>query len=1040
MQEKSHFFCFFLAYVRKKHYLCSRLDLHAMKRILLLLTALPVATLLAMASPVSETAAMQTAQAFLSSRGKLVTSMTAAAGRRTNPETFEPYYVFNLSGDGGFVVVSGDDSVEPILGYADEGNIDLENLPDGLRYLLNSYAEEIKSQVADTAARTSVIRTSVAPLVQTRWNQNAPFNNNCPIIDQDSTRAATGCVATAMAQLMKYWNWPQSACQGIPGYAINNGVVGEMDSLPPTTFDWNNMLSIYDENSPEAANAAVATLMEYCGNSICMRYNRSSSSYAGAIGEALKMYYDYDEGVQFVRRKHYSYSEWVNLIYNELAAGRPLVYSSRTVSSGHSFICDGYDVDDYFHFNWGWSGKSDGYFRLANLNPREQGTGGSSTRDGYNITESALIGVQPSTQVSGKHYCLNMNGASSILNNNTQSLRFELTSFVPGTHTFDARLVLYNTDGSFYKNTFVWDSLTIQMAYGKYLYCNFTNYISPYRTPEQGGIADGTYLAKMYSRIRGSQEWLECSDWESQLVTLTITNGEVTMYTPHPDNNSPADVSFSVPGTPTAGVTQRVVAHVTGSEYDYCNDLVLFVNGQAMRGTMTDIPAGQTVDVVFTYTPQAEGLDTLQLYTDDDGNAPLGQEYVIAVAAAEAVTDTLTLNTVITLHNMADNKFYGGHIRATVRLENPSTRAVFAGNYTLRMYEKTPDRTSYLSFYTDNRTIIVPKDSFITFEYDVPDLVVGNKYLLRAYYKKGTMVDGQTTYEWLYTDAGYAYMVAGYELFAADGTSTLHPVAETLDCGNAACVDLRLMGNMETVTNFVPSSNPNSLYLLADTANIQQLAIVNTVQNGVADNIALTDGHAFYSPIRFTATNISYTRPSSAGLSTIYLPFDATFAGCQLYTFSDESSDKVFFEEVSELKGNTPYLITSQTNNSPLSFQGSNAEIEPSEVHSLSGNLYIFSGCTYLKELENVYMLNGNMFVLQENSPSYPFRAWFRPTLLSKEPMLPELLIGNPIFTAVSTLSEEPEKTMKFFLNGRFLIRKNGMLYDAFGNKVLLTN
>ena len=335
--------------------------------------------------------------------------------------TVSGLYVFNVADDEGFVIVSNDDRTFPVLGYSDSGSIDPDNMPANMRAWLQGYADEIAwmnehniqpaSQSSSRRTNRSV-KTAIDPLVKTHWDQGAPYNNLTPYyrkIDgnyyystsyQDGYKhCATGCVATAMAQVMKYHQWPTSPTTNISEYIWQGNTLGPLTST--ITFDWANMQNTYSGEYTEAQATAIATLMQYCGYSVKMDYGPQSGSITKNVADALKEYFDYKKGTtQYVSRSYYSYDNWVDLIYYEVAHNRPVVYGGASTGGGHEFVCDGYqytDETDFFHINWGWGGKSDNYFVLSALNPYEQGIGGSSTNDGFRYGQDAVIGIQPST-------------------------------------------------------------------------------------------------------------------------------------------------------------------------------------------------------------------------------------------------------------------------------------------------------------------------------------------------------------------------------------------------------------------------------------------------------------------------------------------------------------------------------------------------------------------------------------------------------------------------------------------------------------------
>ena len=374
------------------------------------------------ADNVTASQARQQAQAFLNSRIAAGNGPRHAPG--TTPQLMQEQmvsglYVFNVNNDGGFVIVSNDDVAVPILGYSDSGTLDPDNMPDNMRAWLQGYADEIawakehhiaKVDASSTPRINRALKAPIGPLLNTTWNQDEPYNNYTPYYGVSNgiyvysttggtgySHCATGCVATAMAQVMKYHKWPTEATAEIPSYKWKNKG-SNLSKLTPTTFNWGKMLNSYDGIYEQDEADAVATLMKYCGYSVQMNYGKESSSNTDMVASALKAYFDYNsETTKFVSRSFYTYANWIELIYHELANDRPVVYGGQSSGGGHEFVCDGYQGEDYFHINWGWGGTSDDYFKLSALNPYTQGIGGSSSNDGFHYGQDAVIGIQPST-------------------------------------------------------------------------------------------------------------------------------------------------------------------------------------------------------------------------------------------------------------------------------------------------------------------------------------------------------------------------------------------------------------------------------------------------------------------------------------------------------------------------------------------------------------------------------------------------------------------------------------------------------------------
>lgn len=305
-------------------------------------------------------------------------------------------YVINPASKGnGFLVVSADDIATPLLGYSDNGTFDPDNMPDNLRWWLSQYSEEISAAVSEGVETVPYYRASerkeIAPLVTTKWNQDAPFNNDCPLTTYNgqSVRSVTGCVATAMAQVIKYHNWPEKGI-GQNSYFWGNKTLSF--DYANTTFDWANMIDVYNASATEAQKAAVAELMYACGVSVNMSYSADASgAQSQYVPYAMREFFNFDKGVTTASRYSYSLAGWEDLIYNELATNGPVYYSGSNESVGHAFVCDGY-ANGYFHFNWGWGGLSDGYFRLNALDPETQGIGGSTS--GYNMRQAVIVGCK----------------------------------------------------------------------------------------------------------------------------------------------------------------------------------------------------------------------------------------------------------------------------------------------------------------------------------------------------------------------------------------------------------------------------------------------------------------------------------------------------------------------------------------------------------------------------------------------------------------------------------------------------------------------
>lgn len=331
----------------------------------------------------------------------------------------ESYYVFPNANSKGFTIVSGDDRLPEIVGYSRQGSYDENNLPEGFVSFMKAYqnlynkvnlgdAEALKNLAEIKAWRnkknaSAASTSAVAPLLgNIEWDQTSPYNNMCPRYDSVHV-AATGCVATAMAQVMAYYKYPKQLKADIPGYVNRwNGIPMEIPTITREegVYDWDNMLPKYNKeaNATQQQKDAVAKLMYHCGAAVQMNYGPESAAAVSAT--KLAKYFGYDADLMMdLNRSTFSLDKWMQIIDTELAAGRPVLYSGQASDGGHQFICDGKDGEGLYHINWGWSGSQNGYFDLSLLNPEKGGTGSGSSTEGYNRLCSMTIGIAPDNGV-----------------------------------------------------------------------------------------------------------------------------------------------------------------------------------------------------------------------------------------------------------------------------------------------------------------------------------------------------------------------------------------------------------------------------------------------------------------------------------------------------------------------------------------------------------------------------------------------------------------------------------------------------------------
>lgn len=340
---------------------------------------------------------------------------------RTTATQDPTLYVFNLGTDGGYVVTPADDRFPPLLGYGDNGIFNIDSISPAMKSFMEDYAREMEYAIANesdeskTTTQASPQWEPITPLLKSKWDQGNPYNLYSPpleIIDASGTLTGqtiptvTGCVATSMAQVMYYHKWPDV---GVGSHSYEWTTYSDVLSkqlkcdFSQMHFDWDNMLDTYSYDSKgnpawtDAQAKAVADLMYACGISVNMTYNMEQAGGSGAVSRqqsfALVDYFKYSKSIRYKYRDYCPSWEFEEIIYNNLKEGLPVLYNGRGTAGGHSFVCDGYGGDHYFHFNWGWSGVSDGYFYLARLSPSTLGIGGAA--GGFNSGQGISYNIRP---------------------------------------------------------------------------------------------------------------------------------------------------------------------------------------------------------------------------------------------------------------------------------------------------------------------------------------------------------------------------------------------------------------------------------------------------------------------------------------------------------------------------------------------------------------------------------------------------------------------------------------------------------------------
>lgn len=549
------------------------------------------------------------------------------------------FFVFNRGENlPGYVIVnSAPDAETSILGYSTSNTFDAEAIPDALRWWLSQYQA---SGVAKLPARAGASRHDVEPLVKTKWNQDTPFNNAIPRYASGYAPFVTGCTSTAMAQLMKFHNYPSRGI-GSNSYGVTYGAsktITYSADFGATNYDWANMLDDYSHGYTDAQANAVATLMYHAGVSEWTIYNWTENGGSSAddrhAAQGLINNFGYDKSMRRGVRKYYTDAEWDEIIYNELAEGRPLMYSGSSDAGGHTFVCDGYDAERHlFHINWGWGGYCDDYFALIGakaLTPNGTGIGGGAAGSSYTIDQTINYNIRPDqggkapiqvALLGGGELSTTAGGsaiASFSVNRAKSGADYQLYYTMSPQNdgfadaTFEFGVVLRNTiDGFIYGSTYgTADALPSGNYYvvskedqTPYIYnASFSTSVAPY---------NGTYEVLPGYRENASGPWQVMNyDRSMPVPTITITGGT---------DAQPVDLPFDISGTQVEVGKTLTISHnpyYTGTvTYTTSNPAVATVASDGTIigrgvGTVT-ITASSTADTHFKATTKAFTISVL---------------------------------------------------------------------------------------------------------------------------------------------------------------------------------------------------------------------------------------------------------------------------------------------------------------------------------------------------------------------------------------------------------------------------------------------
>ncbi|MCR5130270.1 MAG: C10 family peptidase [Prevotella sp.] len=700
-----------------------------------------------------------------------------------NNKTASPYYIFNASDGQGYVIVSGDERAREILGYSESGTLSEQTMPCGMKLLLDMYVQEIEAlNVADAAITQREVcsktpkkvaenRTNISAMLSCQWGQDSPYNGQCP--SSGYSRCIVGCAATATAQVMYYWGHQKGydlASTAIPAYTTRELGL-KCEELPATTFDWASM----KDNS--SSDAAAAKLCRYVGQALEMDYGTGSSEAWGSdIANVYRDYFGYDKHVRLVFRQDYDYNDYEQMMYDEMAAGRPVVITGSYIDDdgetwgGHSFVCDGYQASSgKYHINWGWDGSYDGYFALTALSGYYTST---STKGCFNIYMNSVMGIQP--PVEGHEYeeeesraaiaDMSLTGARSFSRENSEQ-DFEGITIFNGVYNHMQHNVELVAGLGVYDEAGKLLDVIAEAQLGRFdRYDGFGLEFTFGNLALGQGLKEGTYYIRSISKgTEDGDDWKLSTGAEHNYITATISETELTLQ-------PSVDLEItSVGKTGSSNWNSTYGATITNNGTEESRGLLYaFSSSKLVNVVQTDIAAGETKTVtlasssIVKITSDFDGhhvlwtnsssvpniaLTAQAVNADRDGCFP-GQTLVLDVSLANNGTSAYTTQVTVKLCKEGSSsaeatKTFPPNVASkstqTERLEfenlvynQPYTITLTSGSYTVEQGNMTTSqpRTFYVYTVTPVEKTVLLGDINEDGEVTIADVTALVNYLL----------------------------------------------------------------------------------------------------------------------------------------------------------------------------------------------------------------------------------------------------------------------------------------------------------------------
>ena len=702
-----------------------------MKKSLLTMFVSLFSIILAVAAPVDEQKARQLASDFLSNmsphgtrsgNSELTRAVTGVADGND-----AAIYVFNS--DNSFVIISADDRTPAVLGYSDHGVYDMKKAPDGLKAMLGWLQASVRNY-STTRGEVS-IHDAIKPLLTTKWNQHSPYNLFCPYDEVNDAPSVTGCVATAMAQIMKYHEWPSA-------------------------YDWSLMKDEYDSGDESAAAQEVAKVMKDAGESVYMKYSANGSfANADGISEAFRNTFGYSISTELVSRAYFTAQEWDELIYSNLENKMPVYYGGTAididdskgylqgVEAGHGFVVDGYDGKGLYHVNWGWGGLSDGFFLLSLLDPDNQGAGGTSGSEGYTIRASAIVGIKPVKPTEKAVTTRRLRASSfSVVDGQTTLSRSSssedfpsfktkigIGNFITGSEdgTFDVGLLLCKGNELL---SLLGSKSSEDFPKDKGFFFNLESKIGK-------GLSNGTYQLRAICRESGKEDWVFCQLATSCYVEAVVNDLSLTLAVRGIDNDGVAKFTANSKEISSDPCERRPITfklNLTDQNKESNSPIYLWGNEDPektvlLAGIGSNLDPGETGDVEIHYTPQRSGDFTFYISgSAEDYTESLVETFEVNVAAR--VPYDLNVEVALEVENAdPENKVAGTALEGVAKIKNNSSEA-YQDPVRIWLLKENPSTGKFNSVTRLVRSADIPVGATAEVPFEFYDLKTDVEYAL----------------------------------------------------------------------------------------------------------------------------------------------------------------------------------------------------------------------------------------------------------------------------------------------------------------------